>query len=137
MTGTTDTAGAPAALRALVVDDSQAMRRSLVYALRRIPHLACDEAEDGAAGLKALAAARYDLVLTDINMPLLDGLKLIAHVRGGGAGAHQRVPIVVITTESAEEDRARALSLGANAYLVKPVQAHQVLHTVQQLLGLP
>jgi two-component system, chemotaxis family, chemotaxis protein CheY len=122
-------------LRALVVDDSQAMRRSLVFALQRLTGLLCDEAADGAEGLKKLSHARFDLVLTDINMPLMDGLKLIHHIRQ--SDAHRSVPVVVITTEAAAADRSRAMALGASAYLVKPVQAHTVLETVKSLLKLP
>ena len=122
-------------LRALVVDDSQAMRRSLVFALQRLTRLLCDEAADGAEGLKKLSHTRFDLVLTDINMPLMDGLKLIHHIRQ--SDAHRSVPVVVITTEAAAADRSRAMALGASAYLVKPVQAHTVLETVKSLLKLP
>jgi two-component system, chemotaxis family, chemotaxis protein CheY len=122
-------------LRALVVDDSQAMRRSLVFALQRLSGLHCEEAADGAEGLKKLSHARFDLVLTDINMPLMDGLKLIHHIRQ--SDAHRSVPVVVITTEAAAADRSRAMALGASAYLVKPVQAHTVLETVKSLLKLP
>ena len=122
-------------IRALVVDDSQAMRRSIMYALQRLAGVVCLEAEDGVAGLKMLTTqGRFDLVLTDINMPLMDGLKLISHIRR--ATDHQGVPIVVVTTEGAEVDRARAMALGASAYLVKPVQARVVLETVTELLKL-
>ena len=122
-------------LRALGVDDSQAMRRSLVFALQRLSGLHCEEAADGAEGLKKLSHARFDLVLTDINMPLMDGLKLIHHIRQ--SDAHRSVPVVVITTEAAAADRSRAMALGASAYLVKPVQATAVLQTVKSLLKLP
>ncbi len=121
-------------IRALVVDDSQAMRRSIMYALQRLSGMVCTEAQDGAEGLKKLTQGRFDLVLTDINMPLMDGLKLISHIRQ--ATDHRNVPIVVITTESAAADRERAMRLGASAYLVKPVQAKVVLDTVRDLLKL-
>ena len=121
-------------LHALVVDDSGAMRKQLAYALQRVPGMSTVEATDGADAWRKLSAAAFDIVLTDINMPLLDGLKLVALVRGGGV--HQRVPIVVITTEGAEADRKRAMSLGASAYLVKPVQAAQVVDAVRALLRL-
>ncbi|WP_141333425.1 response regulator [Myxococcus sp. AB025B] len=121
-------------IRALVVDDSQAMRRSIMYALQRISGMVCTEAQDGAEGLKKLTQGRFDLVLTDINMPLMDGLKLIHHIRQ--ATDHRGVPIVVITTEGAAADRERALALGASAYLVKPVQAKVVMDTVKHLLKL-
>jgi two-component system chemotaxis response regulator CheY len=92
------------------------------------------EAGDGAEALKKFQAGAFDIVLTDINMPVLDGLKLTAHIRQGPQ--NRNVPIVIITTEAALADRERALKLGANAYLVKPVQAQDVLDTVKSLLGL-
>ncbi len=121
-------------LHALVVDDSTAMRKQLCYALHRVVGLDAVEAADGADAWRKLSTATFDIVLTDINMPLLDGLKLVALVRAGGA--HQHVPLVVITTEAAEADRKRAMSLGASAYLVKPVQANQVVDVVRSLLRL-
>jgi two-component system, chemotaxis family, chemotaxis protein CheY len=121
-------------IRALVVDDSQAMRRSIMYSLQRIVGIQCTEAHDGADGLKKFTEGQFDIVLTDINMPLMDGLKLVSAIRQ--EAKYQKVPIVVITTESAAEDRAKAMSLGANAYLVKPVQAKLVLDTVKELLKL-
>jgi two-component system chemotaxis response regulator CheY len=117
---------------ALIVDDSPAMRKQLGYALQRVAGMSCVEATDGADAWRKLSAGAFDVVLTDINMPLMDGLKLVALLRA--AGAHQRTPVVVITTEGAEADRRRAMSLGANAYLVKPVQAQQVVETVRGLL---
>jgi two-component system chemotaxis response regulator CheY len=121
-------------LHALVVDDSTAMRKQLCYALQRVVGMDTVEAADGADAWRKLCTAAFDIVLTDINMPLLDGLKLVALVRAGGA--HQRVPVVVITTEGAEADRKRAMTLGASAYLVKPVQANQVVECVRSLLRL-
>jgi two-component system chemotaxis response regulator CheY len=120
-------------IRALVVDDSMALRRSVMYALQRIGEIVCIEANDGAEAIKKLSGGPFDIVLTDINMPLLDGLKLISHIRA--EPTLSSLPIVVITTESAESDRERALKLGANAYLVKPVQAQEVLDAVQRLLA--
>ena len=121
-------------IRALVVDDSMQLRRSVMYALQRIGDIVCVEAQDGAEAIKKFQAGHFDIVLTDINMPVLDGLKLTAHLRGDPANAE--LPIVIITTEAAAEDRERALKLGANAYLIKPVKAQEVLDTVQQLLKL-
>lgn len=120
-------------LSALVVDDSPAMRRQLGHALGRAFGCTADEAGDGAEAWKKLAAGRYDILLTDINMPVMDGLKLVALVRQ--AGPHRTVPVVVITTEGAEADRARAMALGASAYLTKPVQSQQVVDAVRRLLG--
>ena len=124
-----------AELKALVVEDSPTMRQLLVYALKRIPGMIAVEAVDGVDALRKLAAiGRPDLILTDINMPIMDGLKLIQRVRSDAAT--RDVPIIVITTEGAAEDRARALALGANAYITKPIQAPQVLQKVKELLSL-
>ncbi|MFO0736562.1 MAG: response regulator [Labilithrix sp.] len=118
----------------LVVEDSPMMRQLLVFALSRVKQLKVTEADDGVDGLKKLAGGRFDIILTDINMPIMDGLKLVKRVRTDPI--HKDVPIVIITTESAEEDRQRALSLGANAYITKPIQAPQVIAKVRELLGL-
>ncbi|MDP1917869.1 MAG: response regulator [Myxococcales bacterium] len=122
-------------IRALVVDDSLQLRRSVMYALQKLPDVVCVEAGDGAEALRKLRGSAFDIVLSDINMPVLDGLKLVAHIRQDAALA--KLPVIMITTESAEADRERAMNLGANAYLVKPVQASEVLETVKSLLGLP
>ncbi len=126
---------APASqLTALVVDDSSAMRKQLGWALQRVLGMSPVEASDGADAWRKLSAGCYDLVITDINMPLMDGLKLISLVRS--AGEHRFVPIIVITTEGAEADRVRAMALGASRYLVKPVQSQQVVEAVRELLQL-
>jgi two-component system chemotaxis response regulator CheY len=121
-------------LQCLVVEDSPMMRQLLVFALSRVKQLRITEAEDGVDGLRKLAAAKFDIILTDINMPIMDGLKLVHRVRTDPA--HKAVPIIVISTEAAHEDRQKALSLGANAFLAKPVQAPEVVAKVKELLGL-
>src|SRR5580700_9317585 len=112
---------------ALIVDDSKTMRRSIMFALQRIPGIVCVEAHDGVDGLKKFREGQFDVVLTDINMPLMDGLKLVHHIRN--QPVNRALPIVVITTEAAAQDRQRAMALGANAYLVKPVQATAIVDT--------
>jgi two-component system, chemotaxis family, chemotaxis protein CheY len=118
----------------LVVEDSPTMRQLLVFALARIPNVRVVEAEDGVDALRKLAGHTFDIILTDINMPIMDGLKLVRRVRTDPA--HKDVPIVVITTEGADEDRKRAMDLGASAYIVKPIQATAVIATVRELLKL-
>jgi two-component system, chemotaxis family, chemotaxis protein CheY len=116
----------------LVVEDSPMMRQLVVFALGRISNLSVTEADDGVDGLRKLAAGKFDIILTDINMPIMDGLKLIQRVRMDAT--HKDTPIVVITTEGGREDRERALRLGANAYITKPIQAPQVIAKVKELL---
>jgi two-component system chemotaxis response regulator CheY len=118
--------------RCLVVEDSKTMRAMLADSLARIPGMEVAEAENGLAAIRALAAQRFDLVVTDVNMPVMDGLKLVRHVRGDPR--HEKTPVVVITTENAPHDRDRALALGANAYIEKPIQAPRVISAVKRLL---
>jgi two-component system chemotaxis response regulator CheY len=121
-------------LHALVVEDSPTMRQLIVFALSRIRTLKVVEADDGVDALKKLSQQQFDILVTDINMPMLDGLKLVSMVRKDEV--HKDIPIVIITTEGAQEDRQRALSLGANAYITKPIQAPQVISKVKELLKL-
>jgi two-component system chemotaxis response regulator CheY len=120
---------------ALVVEDSPTMRQLIVFALKRIKDLEIVEADDGVDALKKLAGGqKFDILLTDINMPIMDGLKLVKRVRTDEQ--HKAIPIVIISTEGAAEDRQRALALGANAYITKPIQAPQVIAKVKELLGI-
>ncbi len=119
----------------LVVEDSPMMRQLLVLALSRVKSLKVTEADDGVDGLRKLAGNKFDLILTDINMPIMDGLKLVKRVRSDPM--HKDTPIIIITTEGSSEDRQRALQLGANAYITKPIQAPQVIAKVKELLKIP
>jgi two-component system chemotaxis response regulator CheY len=116
----------------LIVEDSPTMRQLLVFALRRLKNVEIVEAQDGMDGLRKVSNDHFDLALIDINMPVMDGLKLISLIRGDDD--LKDIPICVITTEGAKEDRARALSLGANEYLTKPIQANRVLAVARSLL---
>ena len=117
--------------RILVVDDSPAMRQLLGLALRKLD-AEIVQASDGVDALRKLMGERFDLALVDINMPVMDGLKLIQLVRK--EGTLQNLPIVVITTEGSDSPREQAMALGANAYLTKPVEPGRVLSTVRELL---
>jgi two-component system chemotaxis response regulator CheY len=118
----------------LIVEDSPTMRQLLVFALRRLKDVEIVEAHDGMDGLRKVSSDHYDLALIDINMPVMDGLKLISLIRSDDN--LKDIPICVITTEGAKEDRERALSLGANEYLTKPIQANRVLAVARSLLKL-
>ena len=116
----------------LIVEDSPTMRQLLVFALRRLKNVDIVEAQDGMDGLRKVSNDHFDLALIDINMPVMDGLKLISLMRE--EETLKDIPIVVITTEGAAEDRERALNLGADEYLTKPIQANRVLSLARDLL---
>ncbi len=118
--------------RALVVDDSAAVRKRLRRALQAVG-VETREAEDGGGAWRALQEQPVDIVLTDLHMPVMDGLKLIALVRGDEA--HRATPVVVISSEAAEEEVRRAEGLGASAWLAKPVDDAEVIRVVRALLA--
>jgi two-component system chemotaxis response regulator CheY len=118
--------------RILIVEDSPTMRQLLVFALKRIKGADLVEAQDGMDGLRKVTSDHFDLALIDINMPVMDGLKLISLIRL--EEGLEDMPIVVITTEGAKEDRERALSLGADEYLTKPIQANHALSVARSML---
>jgi two-component system chemotaxis response regulator CheY len=116
----------------LIVEDSPTMRQLLAFSLRRLKDCRIIEAVDGVDALKKLTTERVDLVITDINMPMMDGLKLISVIRG--SARTKTLPIIIVTTEGAEEDRKRGLALGADAYIPKPIQPSELLKAVASLL---
>jgi two-component system chemotaxis response regulator CheY len=117
----------------LIIEDSPTMRQLISFALKRLQGVRVVEASDGVDGLKKLSSEKFDLILTDINMPIMDGLKLVSLVRNDAN--YRTTPIVVITTEGAQEDRERALALGANDYITKPIQANRILDLARSLLN--
>ncbi len=119
--------------KVLIVEDSPTMRQLIVFALKRLRGLTIVEANDGVDGLKKLSGDKFDLILTDINMPIMDGLKLVSLVRNDPT--YKDVPIVIITTEGASEDRDRAMALGADEYITKPIQTAKILEAARRLLN--
>jgi len=116
----------------LVVEDSPTMRQLISFSLKRFKNAKIIEAVDGVDALKKLSGEKIDLILTDINMPVMDGLKLVSLVRQNAQ--LKEIPIIIITTEGAEEDRERGLALGANAYISKPIQSSHLIKTISELL---
>jgi len=114
----------------LVVEDSPAMRQLISFAMKRVPGSSVIEATDGVDALKKLSSAKIDIIIADINMPIMDGLKLLSLVRGNTA--YKNIPVIIVTTEGADEDRKKALAIGANAYLTKPIQTQELIKLVGQ-----
>lgn len=117
----------------LVVEDSPTMRQLIGFAMKRIPQSRVIEATDGVDALKKLSSETIDIILADINMPVMDGLKLVSLVRGNAS--YKNIPIIMITTEGAEEDRKKALAIGANAYLTKPIQTQELIRLVSSFIS--
>jgi two-component system chemotaxis response regulator CheY len=123
----------PRPLKILIVEDSPAMRQLLVLAVRKRAGAAVEEAADGLAALKLLATAHFDLLFVDLNMPILDGMKLIKKVRESEASTGApRVRICVVTTESAQATEDQARALGADFFVRKPVARRDVERILQE-----
>ncbi len=118
--------------RVLVVDDSAAIRQSVSYILSQAGYDVA-EAEDGNIGERRLDDGPFDLVLTDVNMPNMDGIELVRRVRAHSE--HRFTPIVVLTTESQDSKMAEGKEAGATGWIVKPFDADKLLGVVRKLVG--
>lgn len=121
-------------LRALIVDDSSVMRKIVERTLRQagLDPLVVREAGTGVEALEILRGDGVDLILTDINMPAMDGLELVRQIRAQRLAPG--VPVVMITTESSEEHVKQAIQAGARGYIRKPFTAEQVKERVLPLV---
>jgi two-component system chemotaxis response regulator CheY len=116
----------------LVVEDSPTMRQLISFSLKRLRGARIVEAGNGVEALKKLSENKFNLIVADINMPLMDGLKLLSIVRKDPN--HQQTPVIIVSTEGTEADKEKGMNLGANAYLPKPIQTNELLKTVKELL---
>lgn len=119
-------------LRILAVDDSRTMRDMLKLALTSAG-MEVTTAEDGIHGLEVLQDAAPDAIISDINMPRLDGFGFIEAVRR--IERLRAVPILVLTTESAPEMKARARNAGATGWIVKPFEPHKLVRSIRMVTG--
>jgi CheY-like chemotaxis protein len=120
----------------LVVDDSATMRQLLCMTLTRVDGITqgnITEASDGKEALEKVRSGSFDLVLTDIRMPRMDGLEFIRTVRS--ELNDQALPIIIISTKGADEDVQLGMNLGANGYLSKPVSMARLREMVTSFLG--
>jgi two-component system chemotaxis response regulator CheY len=117
----------------LIVDDSKTVRNLVAFIMKK-EGFKVTVAEDGLDGLEKLyAAGKVDLIISDINMPRMDGYTFIKTVRE--QDAYRDMPIIVLSTEGQEKDIQAGLQLGANMYMVKPAQPEKMLRNAKMLLG--
>ena len=114
----------------LTVDDSRTMRDMVSYTLKGAGFEVL-EAEDGVKALGVLASTRVDLIITDINMPNMDGVTLVKRVRAGGS--HAATPILILTTESGDDRKASGKAAGATGWIVKPFAPEKLLSVVNKV----
>jgi two-component system chemotaxis response regulator CheY len=118
-------------MKILIVDDDATTRRLLGFYLKTRGYEVA-YAENGLEGLEKLGAENPNLVISNINMPYMDGIEFVKTVRAGSE--HSEVPILMVTTESDPEEQDRAQSAGVNGYLVKPVTAEAVMQHIRYIL---
>ncbi|HYD64087.1 response regulator [Azospirillum sp.] len=118
--------------KVLTVDDSRTMRDMVTFTLKGAGYDVL-EAGDGQQALTVIAANKVDLVITDLNMPVMDGLTLIKRLRA--APAHRTLPILMLTTESDEKKKAEGRTAGATGWIVKPFNPEKLISVVQKVCG--
>ncbi|WP_452003252.1 response regulator [Azospirillum largimobile] len=118
--------------KVMTVDDSRTMRDMVSFTLRGAGYDVV-EAADGQQAISAIATTKVDLVITDLNMPVMDGLTLIRKLRA--IPAHRTLPILMLTTEADESKKAEGRAAGATGWIVKPFNPDKLVSVVQKVCG--
>lgn len=116
----------------LAVDDSSSMRQMVSFTLKSAGYEVA-EAADGQEALDKAKQQQFDLVITDVNMPVMDGISFIRHLRE--EASYKFTPMLMLTTESASDKKAEGKAAGATGWIVKPFNPEQLLKTVEKVLG--
>ncbi len=116
----------------LVVEDSKAIRSMMRVSLEEAGGIFAVEAGTGFEALKVLPTRSFDLIITDINMPDINGLELISFVRSNPA--YKNIPLIIVSTEKSDADKKRGLALGASSYIVKPFSKQELMTAVTKVL---
>ncbi|NKI93153.1 chemotaxis response regulator CheY [Rhizobacter sp. SG703] len=119
-------------LKFLIVDDFSTMRRIVRGLLKEIGYNNAEEAEDGAVALNMLKNAKFDFVVSDINMPNMNGFELLTAVKADASLKH--IPVLMVTAEARKEDIVRAAQDGAAGYIVKPFTKATLEEKVQKIM---
>jgi two-component system chemotaxis response regulator CheY len=116
----------------LIVEDSATTRALIRAIIDELGEFETVEAGSGFEALKMLPQQEYDLIVTDINMPDINGLELINFVRNNPRYNH--LPIIIVSTERSEEDKKRGMALGATAYVTKPFKSSELQEVIKKIL---
>ncbi len=123
----------PTNIRILVVDDMSTMRRIVKSILNQLGYNNIDEAENGKQALAKLKAEKYDFVVTDWNMPEMDGLALVKAIRSDDE--LKNIPVLMVTAEGKKESVIEALKAGVNNYIVKPFTPEVLKEKIEKIFG--
>ncbi|MEW6775431.1 MAG: response regulator [Bdellovibrionota bacterium] len=119
----------------LLAEDSASTRSLVVSALEMLGDVEVVEAASGFEALKSLPREKFDVIITDINMPDINGLELLSFVKQNRL--YQHIPLIIITSEVSARDEEKGRALGADEYLVKPVDPDRLQQVVRRYLGKP
>ncbi len=122
----------PTDMKFLIVDDFSTMRRIVRGLLKEIGYNNAEEAEDGAVALNMLKNTKFDFVVSDINMPNMNGFELLGHIKKDDSLKH--LPVLMVTAEARKEDIVRAAQEGAAGYIVKPFTKATLEEKVQKIM---
>lgn len=117
---------------ALIADDSSTVRKFVGFALKSMG-IEVVTASDGMDALEKLTSENFDIIITDLNMPHVDGYELISSIRE--IKDYENVPIIILSSESGEEDKSKGFSVGANSYMIKPFDAKKLQYEVSKFLS--
>ena len=120
-------------LKILAVDDSPTMRRIIINTLKRAGYQDVGEATDGKDALAKLKVDKYNFVITDWNMPEMDGLSFVTALRS--MSEYKSLPILMVTTRSVKDDIVEAMKAGLNNYIVKPFTPETLKDKIEQVLA--
>ncbi len=118
----------------LIVEDSETTRSFIRAVIEEIKDFNIIEAASGFEALKILPQEKFNLIITDINMPDINGLELIRFVKTNPL--YKDIPLIIVTTERGEEDRKKGMSLGASAYITKPFKADELKEAIKKVLNI-
>jgi two-component system chemotaxis response regulator CheY len=117
-------------MRVLTVDDSRTILAMLHHTLSNAGFEVL-QAEDGQQGLDVLAREKVDIVITDINMPVMDGIQFIKQIRSGG---HSSLPILILTTETSQDKRDQGRAAGGTGWIVKPFDPEKLIQVIHKVV---
>jgi CheY-like chemotaxis protein len=121
-------------LKILVADDNEFLRMTMTAALKTLGHTGV-VVSDGEKALRCLSQLKFDLLLLDVQMPVMDGLEVLAHIRQQEAKGRPHLPIIIVTALDLPEERARFLQLGADGYVAKPVDIDALQEEIEMVFA--
>lgn len=117
----------------LIIEDSSTMRSMIATIIEEMGDFVITEAASGFEALKMLPTRSFDLIVTDINMPDINGLEIVNFVKNHPN--YKNIPLIIVTTERSEEDRKKGLALGAADYVTKPFKSEDLQKVVRRIIG--